>query len=167
MDSAAGKIAKRRNLVLFVVVFAIWLSLDRLTKGLIMGADIPIGSTFAGPYAGIFQLTLVHNTGAAWGIFANSTFVLGIVSLVLPAVLAIAVFVAFPKANAGMIIALALVCAGGIGNGIDRLTWGYVVDMIEFSFMSFPVFNIADIGVTCGIPIFIIAMLADKRLADA
>ena len=53
----------------------------------------------------------------------------------------------------------ALVVAGGIGNAIDRFIQGYVVDFIELSFMDFPVFNIADIGVTCGVALIFIAVI--------
>ena len=53
----------------------------------------------------------------------------------------------------------ALVVAGGIGNAIDRFIQGYVVDFIELSFMDFPVFHIADIGVTCGVVLIFIAVI--------
>lgn len=57
------------------------------------------------------------------------------------------------------VVGLALVFAGGIGNAIDRFVLGYVVDYINFTFIDFPVFNIADIGVTCGIVLFLIGCL--------
>ena len=53
--------------------------------------------------------------------------------------------------------------AGGIGNAIDRFTLGFVVDFIEPTFIDFPIFNIADIGVTCGIILFIVSLLIHER----
>lgn len=60
---------------------------------------------------------------------------------------------------------LGIVAAGGIGNAIDRFFTGYVVDFICFDFIDFPVFNIADVGVTCGILLLVILMLMDLRRA--
>ena len=60
------------------------------------------------------------------------------------------------------IISLALVFAGGLGNAIDRFEYGYVVDMISTIFIDFPVFNVADIGVTCGIVLFVISIIFSK-----
>ena len=57
------------------------------------------------------------------------------------------------------VVSLALVVAGGIGNCIDRLTTGYVVDFIRLTFIDFPVFNVADICVTCGVVLFLIALI--------
>lgn len=57
--------------------------------------------------------------------------------------------------------------AGGIGNCIDRLTTGYVVDFIRFTFVDFPVFNVADICVTCGVILFLVAIIFTGVLSDA
>ena len=60
-----------------------------------------------------------------------------------------------------------LVVAGGIGNAIDRFSQGYVVDFIDLAFMDFPVFNVADIGVTCGFVLFLVALVMEWRHEDA
>ena len=65
--------------------------------------------------------------------------------------------------NTGELIGISLVVAGGIGNAIDRFTLGFVVDFIEPTFIDFPIFNIADIGVTCGIILFILSLLIHER----
>lgn len=57
------------------------------------------------------------------------------------------------------LFSIGVVVAGGIGNAIDRFVTGYVVDFICFDFINFPVFNIADIGVTCGVVILVTIML--------
>ena len=56
--------------------------------------------------------------------------------------------------------------AGGIGNALDRFTLGYVVDFIEPVFIDFPVFNVADIGVTCGFVLFLAGMLLSWHRGD-
>ena len=57
------------------------------------------------------------------------------------------------------LFSIGIVVAGGIGNAIDRFVTGYVVDFICFDFIDFPVFNIADIGVTCGVLILVTLMM--------
>lgn len=154
----SGKTSKRkRNVLVFVLCVLIWLVLDILTKGFFNAFDP--GELIGGPFAGIFEFRLVHNTGAAWGMFANSTFILGVVSLVVCVLLVVYLFVLEPQSSLGSTIGLALVCAGGVGNALDRFTLGYVVDFIAPVFIDFPVFNVADIGVTCGIVIFLISLL--------
>ena len=59
----------------------------------------------------------------------------------------------------GLVIALSLLAAGGIGNVVDRVIFGYVVDFIEFNFIEFPVFNVADICVTVGVILLFIQVL--------
>ena len=68
------------------------------------------------------------------------------------------------RPNAGELIGISLVVAGGIGNAIDRFTLGFVVDFIEPTFIDFPIFNVADIGVTCGIILFIVSLLIHEHI---
>ena len=100
---------------------------------------------------GLVDVRLVHNTGAAWGIFAGNTALLGVFSLVV--VCALVGYFAYDRENVNLLqtIGIALVGAGGIGNAIDRFIQGYVTDFIAVTFIDFPVFNVADIGVTCGV----------------
>ena len=67
------------------------------------------------------------------------------------------------RATALETCALSLIAAGGIGNAIDRFVNGFVVDFIDLTFMDFPVFNIADIGVTCGFVLLVIGYLLATR----
>ena len=97
------------------------------------------------------DVRLVHNTGAAWGMFAGNTALLGVFSLVV--VCALVGYFVYDRENVNLLqtIGIALVGAGGIGNAIDRFIQGYVTDFIAVTFIDFPVFNVADIGVTCGV----------------
>ena len=118
------------------------------------------GEVFAGPFAGLIQFRLAHNTGAAWSMFSGSTLALAVIAVVV--LLALLVIVALFSRQITWLEAfsLGLVFAGGIGNALDRFTLGYVVDFIQTLFISFPTFNIADIGVTCGVIIFTLSFVA-------
>lgn len=150
---------------LFACLAGLWLAIDMATKSFFNGAYAP-GDVITEPIAGLFRFRLVHNTGAAWGMFGDSTFALGVMSVVVCVVLLAYFIVGCKSMNTGQIIGLALVFAGGIGNAIDRFTLGYVVDFIDFAFIDFPVFNVADIGVTCGFVIFIASMIFAWKKAD-
>lgn len=152
---------RRRNALVFGVVAVVWLIFDQATKAY-FNAFSP-GEVIAGPFLGLFRFRLVHNTGAAWGMFSDSTFALGVVSLAVCVLLAVYLFVFSPRASLGQTVGLALVFSGGLGNAIDRFAQAYVVDFIDLAFMDFPVFNIADIGVTCGFVLFFAALLWEWR----
>ena len=107
---------------------------------------------------GPVSLTLVHNRGAAFGMAQGGTAVFVVLAVVI--VLAILAWLVFGKEHApAEVVGLSLVAAGGLGNLVDRLTTVYVVDFIQFDFIDFPVFNVADICVTCGVVLFICSLL--------
>ncbi len=152
----------RKKVGLFAAVALVWLVFDLATKNY-FNSNFEVGEFIAGPFLGLFQFRLIHNTGAAWGIFGDSTAALGVFSLLVCAVL-VACFAFFGRRMIlGEVVGLALIYAGGFGNAFDRLTLGYVVDFIDLAFMKFPVFNIADIGVTCGLILFFISYLIRDR----
>jgi len=99
---------------------------------------------------GLFNLTYVQNTGAAFSSFEGQQWLFIIVF----AVFTLAVIFEFTKKKMGFSTferwCIVSVYAGGLGNMIDRLRLGYVVDMINLEFMRFPVFNVADCFITCG-----------------
>lgn len=143
-----------------------WLALDVLTKSWFT-ANYAVGEASANSLWGIVRFHLVHNTGAAWGMFGDSTFALGVMSLVVCAVLVVYLIGFSPTASMLEALGLALVVAGGLGNAIDRFALGYVVDFIEPVFIDFPVFNVADVGVTCGFVLFIVGLLIRERRMGA
>ena len=97
----------------------------------------------------LLELTYVQNTGAAFSILEAHTWLLALVSLVMSALLAWALFKPLFRHPLGRFF-LALVLAGAVGNLIDRALRGFVVDMFNVLFMSFAVFNVADICVVVG-----------------
>ena len=123
------------------------IGLDQLVKYLVL-TRIPLhGSVPFIPY--IMELTYVRNTGAAFSILSEYTWLLTLCSLVLSIVLAVAVWRKFFEHPFGR-TALTLVLSGAVGNLIDRAVRGYVVDMFHTLFMEFAVFNVADICVVVG-----------------
>ena len=155
-DSSRGA-----KIAVFAIIVDVWVALDQVVKSLFAGQEP--GGIIAGPYLGLIDFRLVHNTGGAWGIFSDSTFALGIFSVIVCLVLAGYFLFNSKDMPWSMTVAFALIVAGGLGNAIDRFAQGCVVDFIEFSFMDFPVFNIADIGVTCGFVLLIIGLLVSFR----
>ena len=151
------QLTKTSNVVLFCAAFALWEVLDRVTKSYYESTLVMGQST--GGIPGVFTCTLVHNTGGAWGMMSSATLILALFSLVV--CLALTFFALFGNEGATKIetLSLALVVAGGFGNCVDRFAFGYVIDFINPTFIDFPVFNVADIGVTCGMIVFFIALL--------
>ncbi len=121
---------------------------DQLTKFLVV-QNIPLYDHVPA-IPGLFRLTYVRNTGAAFSILQNQQWLFLVIFLVLTVAIVydfIKKSMPFTKLERWLIV---LVYAGGLGNMIDRVRLGYVVDMIELEFMNFPVFNVADCFITCG-----------------
>lgn len=118
-------------------------------------------------WEGVFHLTYVENRGAAFGILQNKVWFFVIVALVaIPAI--VYVFRKYQNLSKTLNLGLCFVLAGAVGNMIDRITLGFVVDFLDFRLIDFPVFNIADIFVCVGaglIAVFVI-FIEDKLISD-
>ncbi len=99
---------------------------------------------------GVVQLTYVQNTGAAFSSFEGQQWLFALIF----GIFTLLIVWEFFKKSMGFTPferwCIAAVYGGGLGNMIDRVRMGYVVDMIETTFMEFPVFNVADCFITCG-----------------
>ncbi len=133
--------------MIYAIIAAALVALDQLVKYLVMTNIPPEGHVPFIPY--LLELTYVTNTGAAFSIFSEHTWVLALVSLVMSVVLALALWKNFFRHPFGK-LALTLLLAGAVGNLIDRAFRGFVVDMFNVLFMRFAVFNVADICVVVG-----------------
>lgn len=133
---------------IYVIFVAVIVGLDQLTKYLVV-AGIPLGGHV--PFLpGILELTYVRNDGAAFSSFAGMQWLFALIFLVFTGAVLYEYFkkpMGFTKFERWCIAA---VYGGGLGNMIDRLRLGYVVDMLNTQFMDFPVFNVADCFITCG-----------------
>ena len=123
-------------------------AIDQYTKYLTV-ANIALGGhTEAVP--GLFSFTYVQNTGAAWSSFEGMLWLFVLIFVLFTA----AIIWEFSKKRWGFTMferwLIIAVYGGGMGNIIDRIRLGYVVDMINLDFMEFPVFNVADCFITCG-----------------
>ena len=144
------------EIILFFITAVLDIAADQWTK-------IWLNSTLSEGQSlfnwGFFHITLVHNTGSAFGLFHDSNLPLAIIEAVgAVAVLVILFLIRHKWRDWGGklgIVALGLVFAGTIGNLIDRIHFGYVVDFINCTY--WPVFNVADSSVTIGL--IIIAVL--------
>lgn len=133
--------------MLYALLVAALVALDQLVKYLVV-QNIPLGHHVPFlPY--ILDLTYVQNTGAAFSLFNEHTWILTLISLVMSVVLAVALVKKFFRHPLGR-VCLSLLLAGAVGNLIDRALQGYVVDMFNVLFMNFAVFNVADICVVVG-----------------
>ena len=131
----------------YAILALVLVALDQLVKYLVL-QNIPLGGHVPFiPY--LLELTYVQNTGAAFSIFSEHTWMLALVSLVMSVVLALALWKNFFRHPLGK-VTLTLLLAGAVGNLIDRVFRGFVVDMFNVLFMNFAVFNVADICVVVG-----------------
>ena len=123
-------------------------ALDQWTKALTV-AQIPLHTRV--PFLrGLFRFTYVRNTGAAFSSFLGQQWLFALIFAVFTVFLVFELrknTMGFHPFERWCIVAI---WAGGLGNMIDRVRLGYVVDMIELEFMRFPVFNVADCFITCG-----------------
>lgn len=137
------------DIFLAVIVTVLLVIIDRVTKIfftdlLAYGESIPI-------IPNILHMTLVHNTGIAFGLFKDQ----GLVFIIIPVIaIALLVFnIYYYRQNdealsRPYIVGFSLILAGAIGNLIDRIVYGYVIDFIDFRI--WPVFNVADSAITIG-----------------
>ena len=138
------------------LLFAVLIVFDQFTKVLAVnalqdGKHIPL-------IPGVLEFYYIQNKGAAFGIFQNKTFLLSLIALVTLAAL-IVFYLRLPDDRKYLPLRLVLIfiASGAAGNLYDRFLLHYVRDFIYFSLIDFPVFNVADIYVTCSV--FILAYL--------
>ena len=141
--------------VICALLFAALVALDQWVKWWVVTNIAYPGGTTLPFIPHILGLSHTRNTGAAWSILSDHTWILTAVS-VLAVLVILYVLVRRKIRHPWGVLSLAVVLAGAAGNLIDRVRLGYVVDMFQTLFMNFPVFNVADICVTCGGAAFVI-----------
>jgi len=147
-----------RKPIVFYAVAAAVLAADQASKLAVVSAFVPRESHPVIP--GIVDLTYATNTGGAFGLMPWATPVLAVVA----GLVALALIVYGPRlAAAGRIIevASALLLGGALGNLIDRARLGHVIDFVDLHF--WPVFNIADMGITVGAILFVITVILGSQ----
>lgn len=105
----------------------------------------------------VLSLFHLHNTGAAWGMLAGNKLLFYAVTIVV--VISLHFWILTKETSTREKIAYVLIISGALGNFIDRVRLGYVIDMFQLEFIQFPVFNVADIYLTIGVVLFLMDAL--------
>ncbi|MCH5298319.1 MAG: signal peptidase II [Ruminococcus sp.] len=140
---------------LIIILSILLAGIDQLIKYLVVENLKPISTVEVIP--GLFSLTYVENRGAAFGMLSNARWIFILFTLI---IIALIIFVLFKyRVNSKLFnIAVILIIGGGIGNLIDRIFYGFVVDYLSVSFFP-PVCNFADYCITIGAAIMVIYLL--------
>ncbi|MBQ6799162.1 MAG: signal peptidase II [Oscillospiraceae bacterium] len=145
--------------VLLAAVAAVIVILDQVSKALVV-ANIPLDG-YVEAIPGLFHLTYIRNTGAAFSMLEGQRiFFLVITAVFLGGVIYCIVKKVFARPYFWI---FAAITGGAIGNLIDRIRFGYVVDMIAVDFIDFAIFNVADIFITCGAVVLVVYALFFDR----
>ena len=146
-------------MIILIVSVLLLTALDQFSKFLALEKLRPIGNITVIP--NWFDLTFVENRGAAFGILQGQIwfFVTVTVIVTIFAVYYVRKMQGNDKVHKWMKVSIVLILAGAWGNAIDRILRGYVIDYFEFTFISYPVFNVADIYVVTGTILMTVLML--------
>ena len=157
----------KKNIIIFVLGVIVVIALDQITKAAIV-AKFFIHESYP-IIDGFFNLVYVMNPGAAFGFLANTSaifryiFFIGITALV---ILLIIYYILKSKSqNMFTVVALTLIFAGAVGNLIDRVRFGAVVDFLDFYIRSWhwPAFNVADSAISLGAVLMIWGMIIQRK----
>jgi signal peptidase II len=155
----------RKNLP-YLAFIGFLLCFDQATKWLI-AREIPLfGSRKVIP--GFFSLTHIRNKGAIFGFFSHSGSRIVFLTLIAASLVALALvifyFIKTPAADRGMKLGLSLILAGALGNQIDRVSRGYVIDFLDLYVRNrhWPFFNVADSCISIGVVLLLIMLLSRK-----
>ena len=148
-------------LVVYFIISLLVIVLDQLVK-LWTVANFNLGESVS-VIPNLFSLTYLQNTGAAWSIFEGQMIFFTIITIIAVVVVSY-LMIRYRKDSKFLEIGLALVLAGALGNFIDRIRLGYVVDMIQTDFINFPIFNVADSSLVIGVVLIFIYILFDEKM---
>ncbi len=162
----------KKQRILFIVIIGAILLLDQAVKLYALDVIRYAPGGYVDFIPGFMSLTYVENTGMAFSMLSNATWLLAIVSAVM-AIVVLYILFKYIKINSWLFkLSLCFVAGGAIGNLIDRVFRGFVVDMMQFDFVDFAVFNVADSFVCVGavmLAVFVIWFWekSRKELKDA
>ncbi|PNZ65648.1 lipoprotein signal peptidase [Staphylococcus croceilyticus] len=151
---------KKYYIGISLIIAIVILVIDQLTKRII-ATTMNIGDSYE-VIPNFLSITSHRNDGAAWGILSGKMGFFYIITLIILVVLVL-FYIKEAKYNLFMQVAISLLFAGALGNFIDRLFNGEVVDFIDTNIFgyAFPIFNVADSSLTIGVLLVIIALIKD------
>ena len=148
---------KKRGIVAGVI--AILIVLDQLVKSYVV-QNIALGEVKTW-IPNLVSLTYLQNRGAAFSMLQDQQLLFAVITLVV-VVGAIWYLHKHMEDSFWMVLGLTLIIAGGLGNFIDRISQGFVVDMFHLDFINFAIFNVADSYLTVGVLVLLLAMLKEE-----
>ena len=151
-----------RLLVVYFLISALLVGLDQWSKYLTV-QNISLGETKEF-IPGFLSLTHLRNTGAAWSLLEGKMIFFYVITVIVSVVI-IYLLIKKYKKSIWYSVGLSFVLAGAIGNFIDRVRLGYVVDMLQTDFMNFPIFNVADSTLVVGVICIFIYLILDEKAA--
>ena len=159
---ASPPAARWRDLLILLSGAGLIIAFDQYTKALVI-KHIPFLGTWLPPELAdlqpYFRIVHWHNSGAAFGLFQDGNMVFTILAIVASAFI-IAFFPSIEKHEWGLRTAMVFQLGGAVGNLIDRLRFGYVIDYISIG--NFPVFNVADASISVGVAILLLDVLVTE-----
>ncbi|WP_057490292.1 signal peptidase II [Streptococcus orisasini] len=153
----------RKLLLPFIVLLLV--GLDQLSKVLVV-KFIALGE-LVNVIPNVVSLTYLKNTGAAFSILENQQWFFTIITVLVLGAAAYYLIKYIQSDNVWLLAGLILIISGGIGNFIDRLRLGYVVDMVHLDFVDFAIFNAADTYLSIGVLLLIVALWREEKNGDS
>lgn len=148
-------------LAIYWIISALIIGLDQWVKWLIVD-NFALGETKS-VIPGILSLNHIRNFGAAWSLLEGKMWFFTVVTIIAVVVILTLMIKNRSNGNRWFMIGLTLILAGAIGNFIDRVRLGYVIDMFQIDFMNFPIFNVADISLVIGVICVLIYIILDEK----
>ncbi len=149
-------------MLLWILIIAASVILDQVSKILVV-SNMEYNQSIV-LIKNIFSLHYIHNEGAAFGMLSGHRWIFMVVTAAALIAMPIILY-RYRKLHVLFGISLSLFIGGAIGNMIDRVFLGYVVDFFEFTFINFAIFNVADVCVVCGAVIMMVYVIFfDKEL---
>lgn len=145
---------------MYYLIAAAIIALDQWTKALVvkhmeLGESIPL-------FQDVLHLTSHRNMGAAFGILQNQRWLFIVITIAVVIGIMISL-IRIGKSQPRVSLALSLVLGGAIGNFIDRISTGQVVDFVDVTLINFPIFNVADVAITVGVGLLLLDTLLEGR----
>ncbi len=148
-------------LAIYFIISGLLIGLDQWVKWWIVN-DLSLRET-KNLIPDVLSLNHIRNTGAAWSMLEGKMWLFAIITIIAVIVVVTLMIKNQRKGSRWLMIGLSLILAGAIGNFIDRVRLGYVVDMFQTDFMNFPIFNVADITLVCGVVCILIYIILDEK----
>lgn len=148
----------KRKVSIFISILLLIL-MDQAVKGYVV-KEIPLGG-MRRFIPKVVSLTYLKNSGAAFSMLENQQWFFTIITLIAMGAAFVYIY-RHIKGSLWLLLGLTLIISGGIGNFIDRVRQGFVVDMFHLDFMNFAIFNVADIYLTIGVGLLLIYLLREE-----